>query len=382
MGLIKYGELWEHIEQCTDDQMHRVGFISECMEKFGCSRRAVRNAREKIQVERKLKADNVGIIEAMQGAGVQPEHSPDMWLKTKEASIRVKNPFYVPKVVDDFKTLGETLIQDIRDNAKVFKGIDYKPTKEPLLSVISPADVHIGKLASKFETGEDYNSDIAVQRVELGLKALIYKQKGIGVEKILLLIGNDILHIDNPKRTTTAGTPQDTCGMWYDNFVIAKRLYFDVIMELRELAPVHVQFNPSNHDFMSGFHLSQVVEAMFSNCEDVTFECDMRHRKYFKFGVNLIGSTHGDGAKIDDLAILMAEESPEWSATKLRYFYIHHFHHKFSKDKMSVQIEALRTVSGTDGWHHREGHQHAPKAMECFLHDKRFGQIDRMIHYF
>jgi hypothetical protein len=37
------------------------------------------------------------------------------------------------------------------------------------------------------------------------------------------------LHIDNPKRTTTSGTPQDTDGMWHTNFLIAKQLYVDVL---------------------------------------------------------------------------------------------------------------------------------------------------------
>ena len=88
----------------------------------------------------------------------------------------------------------------------------------PCLLVIDPADIHVGKLASSFETGEDYNTQIAVQRVREGVDGILHKASGFNIEKIVFVAGNDILHIDTPKRTTTSGTPQDTDGMWYDNF--------------------------------------------------------------------------------------------------------------------------------------------------------------------
>jgi hypothetical protein len=78
--------------------------------------------------------------------------------------------------------------------------------------------LHIGKLATAFETGEDYNSQIAVKRAKDGLQGILNKSEGFYIDKVLFVAGNDILHTDNTKRTTTAGTPQDTDGMWYDNF--------------------------------------------------------------------------------------------------------------------------------------------------------------------
>ena len=63
-------------------------------------------------------------------------------------------------------------------------------------------------------------------------------------------------------------------------------------------------------------------------------------------------------------------------------FYIHHIHHKKSKDYMSVCVEALRSPSGTDSWHHRNGYQHSPKAIEGFLHHAEHGQVARFNHLF
>ena len=365
-------------EGLTEAECLRRGLTKEFAERFCVSDRTIRDYRKQYLTNLK----NEGLIDVFSKANIDKTISPDLWLKNENASIRVKNPFYVAPNANDLNDIWGRMIEDIKSNVKVFKPIKYKHREDKGLLAISPADVHIGKLASKFETLDEYNSSIACERVQEGITTLINKAERLGVEQVLLLIGNDILHIDTPKRTTTSGTPQDTCGMWYDNFIIAKRLYYDVIMELREIAPVHVQFNPSNHDFMSGFYLSQVVEAMFHGYTDVTFDVDMTHRKYYTYGTNLIGSTHGDGAKVDDLPLLMANEAKDWSTSKHRYIYIHHFHHKIMKDKTSVQIEAMRSVSGTDGWHHRNGYQHAPKAMEAFLHHPVYGQTDKIIHYF
>jgi len=49
---------------------------------------------------------------------------------------------------------------------------------------------------------------------------------------------------------TTSGTPQDTDGMWYDNFMLAKKLYVDVLEMILSVADVHFVYNPSNHDFV------------------------------------------------------------------------------------------------------------------------------------
>ena len=61
--------------------------------------------------------------------------------------------------------------------------------------------------------------------------------------------------------------------------------------------------------------------------------CSLFHGKYFRYGTNLIGATHGDGVKQNDLPLSMAEESTEnWAKTKHRHIYTHHVHHKTSKD--------------------------------------------------
>ena len=283
---------------------------------------------------------------------------------------------------EELGNLYELFLNDLKSYAPKYNTYKRQEYIDGHLLIVDPADVHIGKLCSSFEVGESYNNQIAVKRVMDGVDGILSKVNSFNIDKILFVIGNDILHIDNPKRTTTSGTPQDTDGMWHSNFLIAKQLYVDIIEKLMCVADVEVVFNPSNHDYTNGFFLAQLIETHFRSCSNVSFDCSVSHRKYFVYGENLIGTTHGDGAKQQDLPLLMANESKDWTNCKHKYFYIHHFHHKISKDYMNVCVESLRTPSGTDSWHHRNGYQHAPKAVEGFIHDKNNGQIARITHLF
>ncbi len=314
--------------------------------------------------------------------GINPTEVKHGWLKSDKSSLFVKNHAYKEPEQKKVEETFDKLIEEFKDYSPNYPTIKRKKSKDGHLLVVDPADIHIGKLCRAFETGEEYNSQIAVKRVKEGVQGLLNKSQGFNIDKILLVIGNDVLHTDTPKRTTTSGTPQDTDGMWYDNFLDGVRLYVDIIESLMQVADVHVTFNPSNHDYMSGFFLAQLIETHFRKSENITFNVSISHRKYFTYGDNLIGTTHGDGAKTADLPMLMAHESKHWAECKHRYIYTHHIHHKNSKDYMSVCVESLRSPSSADSWHHRNGYQHAPQAVEGFLHHKKHGQIARFTHLF
>lgn len=312
--------------------------------------------------------------------GFPLDNVSNYWLKSKHISVHVKggNP---QKTYEDLR---DEIVEAMDSHSPAYPKIERKNYTDGHLLVLDPADIHIGKLASAFETGEDYNSNIAVQRVHEGIDGILTKTQGFNIDQIVLIIGNDVLHIDTPKRTTTSGTPQDTDGMWYDNFLLAKRLYVEVIEKLIGIANVHVTFNPSNHDYMCGFFLADAIQSWFRLCENITFDCSIAHRKYYTYFENLIGTTHGDGAKQTDLGLLMAHEAKEyWGSTKHRYFYTHHVHHKTSKDYIGLTVESLRSPSGTDSWHARNGYGvGGVKAVEGFIHDKYNGQIARITHIF
>ena len=273
---------------------------------------------------------------------------------------------------------------------------DYKPIKRRIrerksahLLVINPADIHIGKYANELETNQKYNNEIAVDRVLEGVKGLIDKSKGFDIDRVLFCIGNDVLHIDNVYGQTTKGTHQDTDGKWWEHYEIALLLYVKCVEMLRKIAPVDVLHSMSNHDYQSGYHLAHTLQSWFRKTKDVSFDISVSHRKYYRYGNNLIGLEHGDGAKMVNLPLLMAQEKPLlWSETTHRYWYLHHLHHKIKhkwldgKDFIGVTVEYMRSPSSADSWHFRKGFTGAPLACEGFIHSKETGQVARLTHYF
>ncbi len=283
----------------------------------------------------------------------------------------------------------KTVSSFIENHSPHYPSIKRKIKLNNHLLVINPADIHIGKYANHLETGDGYNVEIACERVLEGLQGLIDKSKGFEVDRVLFCVGNDILHIDNVYNTTTAGTNQDVDGKWWEHFEIALALYVKCVEILREIAPVDVIHSMSNHDYQSGFHLAHALKSWFRNDNEVTFDISVAHRKYYKYGKNLIGLEHGDGAKMANLPLTMAQERPLlWSETTHRYWYLHHLHHKVkhkwldAKDFIGVTVEYMRSPSGTDSWHSRKGYVGVPRAVEGFLHEKNSGQVARLVHYF
>ena len=220
-----------------------------------------------------LEVRNNGILEAHKEHKIDPTQSKFLWLKNKNSSIPVQNPFYVSPIEKTYLDLRDEILEDLKKYSPKFSKIKRKENKDSHLLVIDPADVHIGKLCDSFESGEDYNSQIAVKRVLEGVHGILDKCRRFHIDKILFIGGNDILHIDTPKRQTTSGTPQDTDGMWYRNSLIAKQLYVDCIELLLGVADVHFTFNPSNHDYTNGFFLADVIQTYFRNNKNITFDC-------------------------------------------------------------------------------------------------------------
>jgi hypothetical protein len=347
--------------------------------KYSYNSETLRKAWPRYENQAKIKQEHSGLANHCEERGIDVNDVTLYWDKTKEYSVAVK----LTNTDKTYNELRDAIIEAMNEHSPKYEKVAYTENTDGHLLVIDPADIHIGKLALAFEVGEDYNSNIAVQRVHEGVEGILNKVKGFNIDQIVLVIGNDILHIDTPKRTTTSGTPQDTDGMWYQNFLMAKQLYVEVIEMLRLIAKVHITYNPSNHDYTNGFFLADAIQSWFRLDESITFDCSINHRKYYRYYNNLIGTTHGDGARVNDLGLLMAEEAKQhWGETKHRYVYTHHVHHKTSKDFIGVTVESLRSPSGADSWHHRNGYAHAPKAIEGFLHSKEHGQIARITHIF
>ena len=317
-----------------------------------------------------------------QAEGLNPNDIHSGWIKNKKASLYFKNPNFKKNDLKEFK---QQLLNDLKEYSPNFEKVVKPKVNDGHCLLISPADIHIGKLCKSFVSGEEYNKQIAVQRTLEAIDGILQKSNGFNIDKLILCIGNDVMHIDTPSGgKTTRGTVQDVDGMFFEHFHIAKRLYINIIETLVSFYPdLHVVYNSSNHDYLTGFCLADTISTYFRNSKNITFDISLQHRKYYTYYNNLIGSTHGDGAKWDLLPLLMADECKEWSETKYRYMFAHHVHHKVSKDLIGCSLESLRSPSPADSWHHKMGYTSSNnQAIEGFIFSKYNGQVARITHLF
>lgn len=303
------------------------------------------------------------------------------WDKTKESSIA----FYNKGAVEEAQNMHAEFIEDMKKHAPKYPTVKYGKVNEPHLKLIDIADLHVGKLALALQTGHEYNVDIAVKRAHASVSTLLRHSQGFPTERFLFPIGNDILHVDNGNNTTTKGTRQDVDGMAWMHFRIAKRMYVELIERLLKIAPVDVVFNGSNHDELSGFHLAEALESHFHRAKNITFDINPIDRKYYQYGQNMVGTSHGDGAKLKDLPLLMASESPSmWGQTSNRYMVCHHMHHWHKteflsgKDFPGVTVQYMRSPSAPDNWHAKMGYVGAPQAIDAFIYHPEYGQVSHM----
>ena len=313
------------------------------------------------------------------------------WVKDKVTgtSTLVVNPDYKNAESVDYEQIRTEMIDEMKNLSPKVDRYKRKKNKDPHCLVLDIADLHIGKLATKDGSNDTYNVDMAIDRAIRGSMDLIDKSQPYNIDKIFFIIGNDVLHTDNTTGSTTKFTNQDTDGMWYDNFKIARGVYCHIINMLSSIADVEVIHCPSNHDYMTGFMLADAVQCYFNNNKNITFKVDNNHRKYTKYGQNMMMFSHGDGCKIDQIPYLSAHESSKiWYETKYRYGYLHHIHHKdyfkfrSGKDYIGMTVEYLRSPSGTDRWHADNGYTGSKVALEAFIHHPENGQVRRLTHNF
>lgn len=271
-------------------------------------------------------------------------------------------------------------------NAKNFSD---QSSRRYMLEVSIP-DLHIGKLAWEDESGENYDTKIAIQRFNecvdnLLLHVYPYRNQ---IEEILLPIGNDLINIDNMSNKTTAGTDQRVDSRWQQMFQKAKEVTIENINKLSKIAPVKVAMVSGNHDYQTVYYLGCVLEAYYSKSNNVKIDNSAEQRKYHEYGVNMVGFTHGNEEKHQELGLIMATQKPEmWARTKCRQIHLGHFHSRRTTKYLDVQefqgftVRILPSLSGTDDWHNRKGYM-SMKSGVAFLYEKAGGLVAEFSHNF
>lgn len=268
----------------------------------------------------------------------------------------------------------QEVIEDLKNDLK-----QYSPKVAAIKRAVNPAsdcvleicifDAHLGKMAWRVESGDDYDLKISKQLYMEALNDLVSKAKATGVKfgKVLFPIGNDYLTCDNSNLTTTMLTPQSVDGRFPKVYKEGRQLLVDAINLLKTIAPVDVVVCPGNHEVNSMFHLGDALECWFHADENVKIDNRPTPRKYYRYGQNLICYTHGDKIDHKKLPMLAAIESKDWSECRFREIHLGHLHHTRVTEVNGVRTRVIPSITGSDEYHNSHGYVGSVRTSEAFI---------------
>lgn len=268
----------------------------------------------------------------------------------------IQNILSTQSILDIFSSLEPPNIQKI----------EYKNQSSVMVEP-SILDFHLGKSLSLEDEEKLYRNTI----LEMIQKIGCYR---INPEKILIQIGQDFIHVDSSNKTTTSGTIINSPHEWSDIYKSAVELLVWSIDQFRQLAPVDCFYIPGNHDKVLSFCLAMNLKSYFKNCPDVTVDVIDYPRKYYQYGLNAIGMSHGreEGRRIEEQ---MQQEAPQiFADTIYREFHLGDLHSESSYEKGGIIYRRTSAITALDGWHIKKGYRATRKAPMYVWH--KSGGVD------
>jgi hypothetical protein len=285
------------------------------------------------------------------------------------------------------KTKEETqtdLIAAIKEEFGQYKGTAklVKPPKETfsdLMQVYPVCDPHIGMLSWAPETGQSNDLKIGVDRVDHGLQRLI--SLAPAAETAVIIQTGDFLHADSQTNTTPASGHQLDVDGRSQKVKLAgvQLLRRSIDYALQKHSRVIVKNLKGNHDPESAAWLNIALGLFYSDEPRVEIDLDDGNNDIWLhlFGVNYIGATHGHTMKPERMAMVMADDNPEyWGASKYRWMIFGHIHHETVKEVGSVRCESFRQPVPKDAYAHSHGYR-AGNSMSAVTLHKTDGEIGR-----
>lgn len=250
-----------------------------------------------------------------------------------------------------------------------------KAKNRDCLYVLNLQDQHLGKLANGRETGgADWDIKIAESTYRDAVNELIAKAPTDRIEEVVVIVGSDMLQIDNDSSETSKGTYVDSDSRLSKVFDTAAKMMTDVVEQLASRFKVRVVVVCGNHDSSTSHFLGRYVEAWFHSHPQVTVDASPHSRKYVGYGKTLIAFDHGDETKPKDLPlIIMRENQATISQYRFTEALVGHYHHEQSDDIKGIVVRVAPALCSPDKWHSRAGFIGSIRRSQGLLYQKEEG---------
>jgi hypothetical protein len=273
----------------------------------------------------------------------------------------------------------------IHDAFKQYDGFfeprtDIPATDGTLLTVYPIADLHLGMLSWRKETGEAYDIDIASNLLRSKMQELVAKAPASDVAVVLNL--GDFFHADN----NTAATPEHGNHVDVDSRhqkVLHRGV--ELMIDCIEMARVKhrrviVRCLPGNHDPMSARALGDALFWAYRLCPEVEVDIDPGTFWVMQWGRTMLAAHHGHEVKPHEMPGVMASYWPKiWGDTEVHYGLQGHIHRKTkipSDEKGGAIIETFQTIAAKDAWNRGMGHA-SGRSLTAIVYSVLGGEVDR-----
>lgn len=288
---------------------------------------------------------------------------------------------WVKSVVDEARAeeIAREIVQVMASEVQGMAPIVEAParTSDDLLAVYPFGDPHIGLYSWSRETGEDFDLDIA-RRLTLGAVDRLVQAAPPASTAVILPLG-DTFHMNDQTNQTPAHKHQlDVDSRFVKVLGVGIEVFRHAILRaLEKHQRVVVRFVAGNHDPQAIWALAFTISAFFSNEPRVEVDLSPARHWFFRFGKVLIGATHGDASKPEQLPGVMAcDRAEDWGQTRHRYWLCGHVHHSSVKEFPGVTVETFRTLAASDAYAAGHGYR-AGRDMRLIVMHREHGEIER-----
>jgi hypothetical protein len=315
---------------------------------------------------------------AMQNAGLSGAEAKAGWIVNVDPETGSRQSTYWRAPEGDT----ENIIDRLRD---AFEGITPAviiPAPEysnaDLLSVYPIPDAHVGLQSWGKETGEDYDTEKATDRIKSWVAQCVASAPPS--ETAIILGVGDLTHADDQTNQTPRSKHQldvDTRHFKTLDMTIAAMAAAIETAAVKHRRVI-VRILPGNHDTTT---YMAVLFALAERYRDnARIEVQKIPGEFFahQFGKVLIAAHHGDKAKAERLVLFMADQFPTmWGETRHRFLYTGHLHHLKSQDIGGVQHEQLRAITARDAYAVAHGYT-ARAQMQTITFHREHGEVSRI----
>ena len=250
-----------------------------------------------------------------------------------------------------------------------------------LMTLYPIFDIHIGMMAHRHESGENYDTNTAEKLMGS------YFDHAISVspasEKAVILVGGDFLHSDGLEAVTPAsGHCLDQDSRYAKLVYVAIRSIRGAVEKmLKKHKNVEIQIIEGNHDQSGMIWLRAAMAAFYESESRVLVDTSPAIMHKTRFGSTLLGYTHGHTMKKAEgrLAAMAADYRKDFGECEFVYCHSGHFHHATVTECTLGIDEVHPALASKDAYSARGGWRSYRQAAAIIYH-KEFGEVGRHIY--